>query len=137
MGMAPVGGSDLAFPRTPYLEHERHKSAMPTIQPSGSFRQLTSRLATENAGDVEAAIHLLAKASMWPEFKFQILEATNDRCVGKTTEGPWHKRWKEQGLDMDTCGAGIKRAAMELPAANHRSALADGFKMPVLRLANK
>src|SRR6266851_7017154 len=33
-------------------------------------------LATENAGDVEAAMHLLAKASMGPEFQFQIVEAT-------------------------------------------------------------
>jgi hypothetical protein len=42
-------------------------------------------LATENAGDVEAVMHLLAKASMGPEFQFQIVEATKDRCVGKTT----------------------------------------------------
>ena len=63
-------------------------------------------LATENAGDVKAVIHLLAKASMGPEFQFQIVEATKDRCVGTTTECPWHKRWKEQGLNMDTCSAG-------------------------------
>ena len=63
-------------------------------------------LPTQNAGDIEAVIHLLAKASMGPEFQFQIVESTSDRCVGKTTECPWHKRWKEQGLDMDTCGAG-------------------------------
>lgn len=63
-------------------------------------------LSTENAGDVEAAMHLFAKAAMGPEFQFQIVETTKDRCVGKTTECPWHKRWKEQGLDMDACGAG-------------------------------
>src|SRR5438876_704600 len=63
-------------------------------------------LATATAGDVEGVIHLLASASMGPEFKFEIVESTQDRCVGKTTECPWHKRWKEQGLDMDTCGAG-------------------------------
>jgi len=63
-------------------------------------------LPTETAGDVEAVVHLLALASMGPEFKFDIVESTPDRCVGSTTECPWHKRWKEQGLDMDTCGAG-------------------------------
>jgi hypothetical protein len=63
-------------------------------------------LATETPADVEAVIHLLAKTSMGPEFKFEIVESTKDRCVGKTTECPWHKRWKEQGAGFDTCGAG-------------------------------
>jgi hypothetical protein len=63
-------------------------------------------LPTRTAGDVEGVIHLLAQASMGPEFKFEIVESTPDRCVGTTTQCPWHKRWKEQGLDMDTCGAG-------------------------------
>jgi hypothetical protein len=66
----------------------------------------TAGLPTETAGDVEGIIHLLAKTSMGPEFQFQIVESTKDRCVGKTTECPWHKRWKEQGLAMDTCSAG-------------------------------
>ena len=63
-------------------------------------------LASESAEDIEAVTHLLAKASMGPEFEFEVTEASPDRCVGKTTQCPWHKRWKEQGLDMDTCGAG-------------------------------
>ena len=63
-------------------------------------------LATESAGDVEGVIHILAQAAMGPEFVFEIVESTKDRCVGKTTQCPWYKRWKEQGLDMDTCGAG-------------------------------
>lgn len=66
-------------------------------------------LATEDAGDVEGAMHLLAQASMGPEFVFEIVEATKDRCVGKTTECPWHKRWKENGLDFDPCGVGHQR----------------------------
>ena len=66
----------------------------------------TVGLATETAGDVEAAIHLLAQASMGPEFKFNVVESTKDRCVGTTTECPWHKRWKEQGLNFDPCGVG-------------------------------
>lgn len=62
--------------------------------------------ATETAADVESVIHLMASAAMGPEFQFEIVESGKDRCVGKTTECPWHKRWKEQGLTMDTCGAG-------------------------------
>ena len=58
------------------------------------------------SGDVEAVMHVMAQAAMGPEFVFQVVESTKDRCVGRTTECPWHKRWKEQGLDMDTCGAG-------------------------------
>src|SRR2546422_1678692 len=52
----------------------------------------TFGLAIESAGDVEGVIHLLAKASMGPEFVFEIVESTQDRCVGKTTQCPWHKR---------------------------------------------
>jgi hypothetical protein len=63
-------------------------------------------LTAENAGDVEGITHLLASASMGPEFVFEVVETTEDRCVGKTTQCPWYKRWKEQGLDMDTCSAG-------------------------------
>ena len=64
------------------------------------------RLPTKTAGDLEAVTHLLAAASMGPEFKFEIVESTKDRCVGKTTHCPWYNRWKEQGLTMDTCSAG-------------------------------
>ena len=63
-------------------------------------------LPAESAGDVEGIIHLLAKTSMGPEFEFEIMESTKDKCVGTTTQCPWHKRWKEQGLEMDTCSAG-------------------------------
>ena len=66
----------------------------------------TLGLPAENAGEIEGITHLFAKAAMGPEFQFEIVEATPDRCVGRTTECPWHKRWKEQGLGMDTCGAG-------------------------------
>jgi hypothetical protein len=69
----------------------------------------TLGLVTDGANDIEAAANLLAKASMGPEFVFEIVEATKDRCVGKTSQCPWHKRWKEQGLDMDICGVGHQR----------------------------
>lgn len=54
-------------------------------------------------------MHLLAKASMGPEFEFEVVEATKDRCVGRTTKCPWHRRWKEQSVDFDTCGVGHQR----------------------------
>jgi len=66
-------------------------------------------LPTENAGDVQRVMDLLAQASMGPEFEFEIAESTKDRCVGRTTRCPWHKRWKESGLDFDTCGVGHQR----------------------------
>ena len=69
----------------------------------------TLGLAAEDAGDVEGVTHLLAQASMGPEFVFEVVESTKDRCVGKTTQCPWHKRWKEQGVDFDTCGVGHQR----------------------------
>jgi len=66
-------------------------------------------LAAETASDVEGITHLLAQASMGPEFVFEITEAGDDRCVGTTTECPWHKRWKELGVDFDTCGVGHQK----------------------------
>ena len=66
-------------------------------------------LPAKTAGDVEGIMHLLAKASMGPEFEFEVVESTDDKCVGKTTQCPWHKRWKEQGVDFDTCGVGHQR----------------------------
>ncbi|HZB88012.1 MAG TPA: L-2-amino-thiazoline-4-carboxylic acid hydrolase [Terracidiphilus sp.] len=61
---------------------------------------------TDTAEQIEKVTHVLAQASMGPEFKFEVIESTGDRCVGRTTECPWHKRWKEQGIDFDTCSSG-------------------------------
>ena len=69
----------------------------------------TFGLPSETPADVESAMHLLAKASMGPELAFEVVEASDDRCVVRTTECPWHKRWKEQGLDFNTCGVGHQR----------------------------
>jgi L-2-amino-thiazoline-4-carboxylic acid hydrolase len=66
-------------------------------------------LATADAKDIEGITHLFAKAAMGPEFEFEIIESSKDRCVGKTTQCPWHKRWKEQGLDFDPCGVGHQK----------------------------
>jgi len=66
-------------------------------------------LASETPADVEEVTHLMAQVSMGPEFVFEVVESTQDRCVGRTTQCPWHKRWKEQGIDFDTCGGGHQR----------------------------
>src|SRR5712692_2878459 len=42
----------------------------------------TVGLPSESASDLEAVTHLMAKASMGPEFVFEVVEATTDRCVG-------------------------------------------------------
>ena len=66
-------------------------------------------LPAETPADVEGAMHLFAKVAMGPEFQFEIVENTKDRCVGRTTQCPWHRRWKEQGLTINTCGVGHQR----------------------------
>jgi hypothetical protein len=66
----------------------------------------TVGMPANNARDIEEVTHLMAQVAMGPEFVFEILESTNDRCVGKTTQCPWHKRWKEQGVGSNTCGVG-------------------------------
>jgi hypothetical protein len=63
-------------------------------------------LTAENAGDIEGIMSLLAIASMGPEFKMEVVESTEDRCVGRATGCPWHNRWKELGLDFDICSSG-------------------------------
>ncbi len=69
----------------------------------------TLGLPTESPEDVEAVTHLMAQASMGPEFVFEVVETSKDRCVGRTTQCPWHKRWKEQGVAFDTCGVGHQK----------------------------
>jgi hypothetical protein len=83
------------------LWHEAAKGAKEFADSNG--------LATKDARDVEAAMHLYAKTMMGPEFVFEIVEANENKCVGKTTQCPWHKRWKEQGIDFDTCSVGHQR----------------------------
>ena len=63
-------------------------------------------LATENARDIVEVLKLLSITAMGPEFNFEIIEATEDRCVGRTTMCPWHERWKEFGLKEEFCNSG-------------------------------
>ena len=63
-------------------------------------------LPADNAGDLEAVAELFAITAMGPECKFEVVEATADRCVGKASMCPWCERGKEMGLDFDFCNAG-------------------------------
>jgi hypothetical protein len=63
-------------------------------------------LTVENPKDMADAIELLTLTSMGPEFEWEAVETTEDRCVQKATKCPWHERWKELGLDFDYCGSG-------------------------------
>jgi hypothetical protein len=48
---------------------------------------------------------------MGPESIFEVVEATENKCVGRTTKCVWHERWKELGLDFDMCTVGHQRWA--------------------------
>jgi hypothetical protein len=63
-------------------------------------------LATENAKDIEEVLKLLGLTAMGPEFNFEVVEATEDKCVGRTNLCAWHERWKELGIDFDICNSG-------------------------------
>ena len=66
----------------------------------------TLGLATAKPRDIAEVTELLAITSMGPEFDFEIVEATEDRCVGRANKCPWHERWKEFGFKEDFCNPG-------------------------------
>jgi hypothetical protein len=66
----------------------------------------TLGLTIENPRDIDEALALLAVTGMGPEFEFKTVEATDDRCVGKTTKCAWHERLKELGFKEDLCSSG-------------------------------
>ena len=66
-------------------------------------------ITVESPRDLQEFSELLAMTSMGPELAFEVVEATEDRCVGRTTTCVWHERWKELGLDFDTCTVGHQR----------------------------
>ncbi len=77
-------------------------------QAGNGAKELTDTLGLtiENPRDIDETMALLAVTSMGPEFEFKTVEATDDRCVGKTTKCPWHERRKELGLKEDLCSSG-------------------------------
>jgi hypothetical protein len=72
-------------------------------------------LAAENAGDVEGVMHLMAKAAMGPEFKFEIVESTKDKCVGRRRSVPGTRGGRSRALTSILAAPGIKHGALELP----------------------
>lgn len=66
-------------------------------------------LAVERSKDIGDATELLALTAMGPEFEFEVVEDTEDRCVGKTTKCPWHERAKELGIEWDFCRVGHQK----------------------------
>jgi hypothetical protein len=66
----------------------------------------TLGLTSKNSRQIEDVSELLAITSMGPEFTFEVVEATEDRCVGRATKCVWHERWKELGLDFEMCTVG-------------------------------
>lgn len=66
----------------------------------------TVGLPVGNAREIEEALEISARTSMGPEFEFEVVEASEDRCVARLTKCAWHERWKEMGLAKDLCGTG-------------------------------
>ena len=66
----------------------------------------TLGLTVESPRDIDEVMKLVAMSGMGPEYEFEVVEATEDRCVGRTSKCPWHERWKELGLKEDICTSG-------------------------------
>ena len=62
-----------------------------------------------DAREIEEALELVVRASMGPEFEFEVVEATRERCVVRTLKCAWYERYKEQGIDWDFCSVGHER----------------------------
>lgn len=63
-------------------------------------------LPVEGAMRIEEAGEMAVLTSMGPEFKFEVVEAGQDRCVARYSRCPWYERHKEQGIGIDLCTFG-------------------------------
>jgi hypothetical protein len=63
-------------------------------------------IAAETPEEMNNVLTLLATASMGPECNFEVVEATENKCVGTATKCPWHERWREFGIKEDFCTSG-------------------------------
>jgi L-2-amino-thiazoline-4-carboxylic acid hydrolase len=63
-------------------------------------------LPTGTLKELNDSMLLFALSSMGPEFKFEMVEASDTRCVWQTTTCPWANRAKEQGVAELTCKEG-------------------------------
>jgi hypothetical protein len=66
----------------------------------------TLGLKAESPKDIDEIMQLAGITSMGPEFKFETVEASEDKSVGRSTQCPWHERWKEMGLNEEFCTSG-------------------------------
>ncbi len=66
-------------------------------------------LKTETPEDIATIFELATVASMGPDFKWEIVESSADKCVARNVKCPWHERFKELGLSFDFCGSGHQR----------------------------
>ncbi len=60
----------------------------------------------ETPEDIATIFELATVASMGPEFKWEIVESSEDKCVTKNVKCPWYERFKEQSISFDFCGSG-------------------------------
>ena len=63
-------------------------------------------LPTGTPKELNDSLLLLAMSSMGPEFKFEMIEESDTRCVCQTTTCPWASRANEQGVTELTCKEG-------------------------------
>ena len=63
-------------------------------------------LKAETPNDIATIFELATVASMGPEMQWEIVESSEDKCVAKNVNCPWHERFKELGLSFDFCGSG-------------------------------
>ena len=66
-------------------------------------------LKTETPEDLANIFELATVASMGPEFKWEIIESSEDKCLTRQVKCPWQERLKELGLSFDFCGSGHQR----------------------------
>jgi len=66
-------------------------------------------LKAETPEDIANIFEIATVASMGPEFKWEIVESSENACVARNIKCPWHERSKEQSLGFDFCSSGHKK----------------------------
>ena len=69
----------------------------------------TLGLNTKTADDIAIVFELATVVSMGPEFNWEIVESSEDKCVMRNAKCPWHERFKELNLSFDYCGSGHQK----------------------------
>jgi hypothetical protein len=66
----------------------------------------TFGFAANNATEINEVMGVLFPVIAGPEVTLEVVEATEDRCVGKCIKCPWHERMNEMSLNWDFCTEG-------------------------------